>query len=451
MQESDVAVIGAGIVGIAVVSYLKKAAPTLSVVLIDRDAPMSLTSAQSGENYRNWWPHPVMKQFTDDSIDLMEEWARETDDAIQLTRRGYILASRKANVEALMAELLCGYGDDTKEIRVHDDAATPAYAAAISAAWQDAPSGVDVLTGSEAISQAFPWIDPEISTLVHIRRAGAVASQQLGQFMLELYRDHGGERLKGDVTAIDQAAGFVLSLDGGTTKLRAGQIVNAAGPFLNDIAAMVGVSLPVSNVLQQKIAFEDTEGAISRQMPFVIDLDPQEIDWSGEERALLRDEPELKWLAEQMPGAIHCRPDGGDVGRWVKLGWAFNETETDAVLEPALLDHFPEIVLRGAARLSPALKTYYGRLPRNRRHYGGFYTQTDENWPLIGPMGVAGTFVAGAMSGFGTMAACGTGALTANWVLGNELPEYAAALSPARTADSELMAALRAQNSRGML
>ena len=41
-------------------------------MLIDAGQPMGLTSAASGENYRNWWPHPVMTEFTDRSIALME-------------------------------------------------------------------------------------------------------------------------------------------------------------------------------------------------------------------------------------------------------------------------------------------------------------------------------------------------------------------------------------------
>lgn len=405
---------------------------------------MALTSAQSGENYRNWWPHPVIKRFTDRSIDLMEDWARETDNAIQMTRRGYLLATRNGETEALTAELLAGYGDEgNAQIRVHD--APGNYQPPVSADWKTAPDGVDVLRGSAFICEQFPWLDPEVRTLVHIRRAGAISGQQLGQAMLERFRAAGGKRITAELVGIDRPADFRLVLSSDPLVLKAGRIVNAAGPFLNEIAAMLGETLPVSNVLQQKIAFEDTARAIPRDMPFAIDLAPQC------ERALLGEDERLAWLAGDMPGAVHCRPDGGDGGSWVKLGWAFNEKQEAPSIEPRLFDHFPEIVLRGAARLSPALKCYYGRLPQNRAHYGGYYTQTDENWPLVGPMGVTGAFVAGAMSGFGTMAACAAGELTAAWVLGNELPDYAPVLSSARYDDAELMAVLHAQKSRGML
>ena len=84
-------------------------------------------------------------------------------------------------------------------------------------------------------------------------------------------------------------------------------------------------------------------------------------------------------------------------------------------------------------------------------HYGGYYTMTPENWPLIGPMGTPGAFVAGALSGFGTMAACATGALCAAWVCGAALPGYARVLSPARRGDAGLMVGLLAAGSRGVL
>ena len=152
-----------------------------------------------------------------------------------------------------------------------------------------------------------------------------------------------------------------------------------------------------------------------------------------------------------MPGAIHCRPDGGDDGSWIKLGWAFNETPAAATSTPALYDHFPEIVLRGAARLQPALKAYYGRLPRGTAHYGGWYTMTEENWPLIGPLDVDGAFVVGALSGFGTMAACAAGALCAAWIAGAEQPAHADPLSLRRYRDPALMKDLAAQGSKSIL
>ncbi|MCG8545951.1 MAG: FAD-dependent oxidoreductase, partial [Alphaproteobacteria bacterium] len=94
---------------------------------------------------------------------------------------------------------------------------------------------------------------------------------------------------------------------------------------------------------------------------------------------------------------------------------------------------------------------YYGALPRQMTHYGGYYTMTAENWPLIGPTGVDGAFVVGALSGFGTMAACAAGNLCAAWVAESDLPDYAADLGLARYENAALMAELAALQSKGVL
>lgn len=81
---------------------------------------------------------------------------------------------------------------------------------------------------------------------------------------------------------------------------------------------------------------------------------------------------------------------------------------------------------------------------------GGYYTMTEENWPLIGPMRTPGAFIAGALSGFGSMAACATGRLRAAWLNGSPLPDCARALSSERCTDAALMAAM-AEGGKGGL
>ena len=269
--------------------------------------------------------------------------------------------------------------------------------------------------------------------------------------MLSEYRRLDGTLRRAEVTGIARAGEFILELDAGAEEITAASIINAAGPFVSHIADLLGEALPVEHIIQQKLAFEDDAGAIGRGQAFMIDLDPQTIDWTAEEAAALASEPDLAHLTKTLPGAIHCRPVGGLNGTWVKLGWAFNQDPTTPRRDPPLDEAFPEIVLRGAARLNPALKTYYGRLPRARSHYGGYYTMTAENWPLIGPMRTPGAYMIGALSGFGTMAAPAAGELCARHVLGLALPNYASALSLERYDDEALMAELGRQASRGVL
>lgn len=414
---------------------------------------MGLTSSASGENYRNWWPHPVMTEFTDRSISLMEAIARDTGNRIHMTRRGYALATRRESPEDLIRELHAGYGADAGAIRLHERTDAAGYVPP-SPVWGDAPDGVDVLLDRALIRRSFPSFAEDVATVIHIRRAGDVSSQQLGQYMLERIREAGGRLIAGRVVGIERGARFALTIgraDGAALPLHADMVIDAAGPYLGDIAALLGESLPVATILQQKIAFPDRLGAIPRAMPFAIDLDGQRIDWTAEERAALATDPALAFLAERMPGGIHCRPDGGDGGQWIKLGWAYNATPSAPLAAPNFDPHFPEIVLRGASRLNPSLKAYYSRLPRERIHYGGYYTMTAENWPLIGPLKTAGAFVLGALSGFGTMAACAAGELCAGHIAGGPLPAYAEKLGLARYGDTVLMEALSAAASKGVL
>ena len=146
-QQVDIAVVGAGIVGIACAYYLVLSARRPKVALVDPLAPMSLTSAASGENYRNWWPHPVMTEFTDFSIDLMEAVATESDNRLHMTRRGYALATRQADPELLLRQLHEGYGPQgAANIRVHTAGAPSTYRPAVSADWRTAPDGASSIS-----------------------------------------------------------------------------------------------------------------------------------------------------------------------------------------------------------------------------------------------------------------------------------------------------------------
>ena len=457
-QTIDVAVIGASIAGISVAYYLCQSSAIKTVALVDVGQSMAFTSAQSGENYRNWWPHQTMTRFTDYSIDLMEKIARDSNNRLHLTRRGYVLATRATHTDPLINDLYRGYGQHDKDkanclIRIHSSNDHSRYQPSLSADWETAPEGVDVLQNRSLIHKFFPHYDETVTTLIHIRRAGDISSQQMGQYMLEQAKEQGLQRLSGKVVAIKKAQDFILTINSNdhTQTLHAERLVNAAGPFVNEIASMLDIQLPVQNILQQKIAFPDSKNAIPRQMPFSIDLDQQLIDWSKEEYSLLAADEESAWLINTMPGGIHCRPDGGDKGTWIKLGWAYNNTPIQANWNPSLDKHFPEIVLRGAARLNPALKIYYDQLPSRLSHYGGYYTMTEENWPLIGPIGVTNAYVIGTLSGFGTMTACGAGALCAAMMAGTYLPDYANDLGLSRYDNVDLMTQLANLSSRGIL
>ena len=134
---------------------------------------------------------------------------------------------------------------------------------------------------------------------------------------------------------------------------------------------------------------------------------------------------------------MHLRPWGDD---HLLLLWDYWHADYDVDEPPADAPSFdaelyPEVCLRGLAGFIPGLRAYVDGESERPLIDGGYYTQTPENRPLIGPGGVEGYYVNGAFAGFGLMAAEAAGELCAAHVLGNTLPSYASAFVPARYDD----------------
>ena len=240
--STSIAIVGTGIVGIATAYYLARNHGLTRITLIDHGQPMNFTSAHSGGNYRNWWPHPAMVAFTNRSIDLMEEFACDSGNRINMTHRGYVLATRKTNIDSLIAQLHAGLGDNVSRLlRTHSGSESAIYSGFDGTDWQSAPDGVDILTNQALIRKRFPWYDPRVRAIIHIRRGGDINGQQMGMYMLEYLRSVGVHRIVGEVRDVGQSGGFQLGIatKNGTTLLFADLLVNAAGPFEGTISRML--------------------------------------------------------------------------------------------------------------------------------------------------------------------------------------------------------------------
>jgi glycine/D-amino acid oxidase-like deaminating enzyme len=80
------------------------------------------------------------------------------------------------------------------------------------------------------------------------------------------------------------------------------------------------------------------------------------------------------------------------------------------------------------------MQEYFVRIPRPQLD-GGYYTKAPDNRPLVGPTSIEGSYVLGAVSGYGIMSACALGELLASYVTGGDLPEYSSTFLPARFDD----------------
>ena len=449
-RSADVVICGAGITGIAAAHFLSKAG-VKNILLLDERPPLSLTSDRSTECYRNWWPNPETLALMNHSIDLMEELADESGNVFRMNRRGYLyVTARESSVADLESAARRTSSLGAGPMRVHSSSSLY-YQASTPEGFHDAPTGADLLIGSELLHKYFPYLTKDAVAALHVRRAGWLSAQQLGMYLLESARGRGVVYESGRVTGVDVRNGQVKSI-----RLSSGErvqspiFINAAGPYFKEVGRMLNVDLPVHTELHLKAAIKDPLGVVGREAPLLIWTDPQLLPWEEAERAALAEEEETRWLTESFPSGVHTRPEGVTESQTVLMLWEYQTKVMEPSWPPHMDEQYPEIALRGLAAMLPRMKEYFDRMPRPQLD-GGYYTKTRENHPLVGPMGVEGAFMIGAVSGYGIMSACGVGDLLAAHVTGAELPPYSTAFALSRYEDSGYTKNLEVWSESGQL
>jgi glycine/D-amino acid oxidase-like deaminating enzyme len=460
---ADVVICGAGIAGIAAAYSLTVQHGLRNVVLVDERPPLSLTSDKSTECYRNWWPGPdaAMVGLVNRSIDLLEALAHESGNVFNLNRRGYLYATADA-ARVLefqhAAEQAATFG--AGPMRVHGKLTIGhalrgilpyTYHPAPSEGYENQPTGADLILDPKLIQENFPYLSEATVAVLHTRRCGWFSAQQLGMVLLERARERGAKVVAGRVDSVSLAGGRVkaIRLGNGAT-FATENFVNAAGPFVNVVGRMIGVELPVYSELHTKLAFSDYRGLVPRSAPLLIWADPQYLLWNEEERELLSESEETRWMLEEFAPGVHTRPEGPAGNTTLLMLWGYHIPPVEPVPSPTFDPSFPDVVLRGLATMIPGLKTYFDRPPKPVLD-GGYYTKTRENRPLIGPLPVPGAYVIGAFSGFGLMAAPAAGELLAAHITGSALPAYAPSFMLERYTDPGYQKLLENWGSTGQL
>jgi glycine/D-amino acid oxidase-like deaminating enzyme len=431
-ETAEVVICGAGIAGVAAAYHLAVRRGVRSVVLVDERPPLTLTSDKSAESYRNWWPGPGddMAALMNRSIDLMEDLARESDNVFLMNRRGYLFATAQP-------EQIAGYVKAAEDaaargvgpLRLHRWAGGD-YRPSPAAGYEGQPTGTDVVTDPELIRRHFPYLAEDTVALLHARRCGWFSGQQLGMYMLERAREAGVRLIEGRVDGVETAGGRVtgarVSGGGGRRMIGTPRFVNAAGPHVKAVGRLLDVEIPVFCERHAKVAFHDTQGVVPRHAPMMIWTDPVRLPWSDDEREELGQAESLRHLLEEMPAGVHGRPEGGGDSPIMLGVWTYDvepmEPRFPVEFDPA----YAEIVIRGMTRLIPGLRAYVPRLPK---HFvdGGYYTKTEENRLLSGPLPVEGAYVLGGLSGYGMMSSNGAADLLADYIAERPLPRYAPA------------------------
>jgi glycine/D-amino acid oxidase-like deaminating enzyme len=412
--------------GVAAAYHLAVRRGVTNVVLVDERAPLTLTSDKGTEAYRNWWPGPgeTMVRFMNRSIDVLEELAHESNNCFQLNRRGYVFLTASPEQIARMRDTATAISAlGAGALREHPGPSP--YVPSKPQDFDDLPTGADLVLDRMLIRQQFPFIAEDVLAMLHVRRCGWLDAAELGKWLLAQAQARGVRVRRDRVEKVTVAGGRIqtIHLRSGD-EISTGAFVIAAGPYLQQVGAMLGLDLPVFNELHGKMAFEDASGVVPRDAPLMIWNDPLYLSWTEAERRELAATDETRWLLEEFPAGVHFRPRGDIERPTLLVIWTYDTEPQEAVWPPTFGPHYPEVLLRGLARMIPGLAAYFGQ---GRRAYvdGGYYCKTRENRPLIGPLPVEGAYVIGALSGYGVMGSQAAGELLAAHVTGGNLPDYA--------------------------
>lgn len=257
-----------------------------------------------------------------------------------------------------------------------------------------------------------------------MRRAGWFSAQQLGAWMLERAKKSGLIHIVDYVTSVsvsdDSITGVGLQSGGSVS---CGAVVNTSGPMAGDIARMANLDLPLKSEVHLKVAFRDHRRVVPREAPMIIWSDPQQLEWSEEEREALAGAGRDDLLGE-MPVFCHGRPEGGEESPYFLGLWEYHNDVREPTWPIPDDTLYPEVVLRGLSTMVPGFGAYLKGLPEATVD-GGYYTKTPENRPLVGPAGPDGFYLACGYSGFGVMVAAGAADLLARHITGDDLPGYA--------------------------
>jgi sarcosine oxidase, subunit beta len=377
-ETVDVAVVGGGVIGLSVARELRLAGVD-RVVVLEREAAVGQgSSSRANGGVRAQFTTRANIEFSAWSIPELERLDAATG-LLGFHQTGYLLVT---GTEAGEQGLAAAY-QLQRSLGVAVQWLAPAEALALAPFLR--PDGLRAATfhGRDG------FLDPH--GLVAALRADA---ERLAARVLT-----GTE-----VIGIDRAPGGALDLRTGDRTVRAGQVVNAAGPAAGRVAALLGIDLPVTPV-RRNLAYVREPGGPRRLIPMCVDLD------TG---VLVR--------REASGGFVVAWSDPDDPPSW------------DTGLDPRFLER---LALRVGNRF-PLLED----LPLDPRQcWAGLYPETPDHHAVIGPAAeVPSLLHCAGFGGHGVMHAPAAGRAVAELVtLGGCRSFDLRPLRPSRFAEGDLV------------
>lgn len=317
----DVVVVGGGIVGISTAYHLAKE-ESLRVLVLEKDLLVEGSTGLSVGGFRQQFSHPANIRLSQESLRQWRDLQEEEGKAPALHRVGYLFLARNRHT---WADFLQGV-EVQRGLGVAVETLTPEE---IKKRWHFLRTD-DIEGGTFGPEDGFA--DPyEVSMVMaaRARRLGAVFEERIA------------------VTGILEKGDELLGVTTTRGEIHCGCVVNAAGPWAGEVAAMAGLRLPVAPYRRQVFM----TGACDLQpkpIPMIIDVESRHY-FRGEGMGILMGMSDL-----DEPSSFN--------------------THTD----PEFMEDVVERLLHRAPGLGSA---------EILRGWAGLYAITPDENPIIGPLG----------------------------------------------------------------
>jgi sarcosine oxidase subunit beta len=353
--HADVAIVGAGVIGLSIAFHLLLQDRKLKVVVVEKESLAgSASTAKATGGIRQQFGSEALVELSRRSIGEYRNFRTLTGVDLEFANVGYLLfsTSEHGSRELMLASLV------------------------------QAARGVKTESfGPDEIRTRWPFLEArDILTATFTPEDGHGNPYSAVMGYLSSFRAMGGTVLFGEpVVSCGVVAGRVTSVQTHRQIINTPIVVNAAGIHASKIAELLGSPLPVRAFRRQVVVLTAALSSYAR-VPFLMDSD------SG-------------WY-------LHKQNDGT-----ILLGGTDEDTHpgTAEVIDPAVTLQFIEVGMGRVPSLAESSLV---------RAYVGLRALTPDGLPILGPIPqVDGAFSACGLAGHGFMHAPAVGEALANWIL----------------------------------
>ncbi len=379
MQNADVVIIGAGIVGSSIAYHLT-AQGCRNVLVVERESAQGKGSTgKSMGGVRAQFSTPVSIQMSLYSIPFYASFEERLGSPCDYRPQGYLFCATNAKQMAYLQS------NHREQVKLGLKNARLLEGAEIAAMFPQLRSD-DIVGGSFCSTDGF--VDPYSA---------------MNGFMTAAV-DRGATLWKNiSVTGIKRDASGIASVETSRETISTRKVVNCAGAWSAEVARFAGIDLPVEPLRRMLVPSEPFD-EFPHTAPMIID----------------------------MSNGFHFRPEA----RGFLLAW--NDPEESSGFKTDFDPGFIEKILTRAADRVPC----FANLPVNpKRAWAGLYEMTPDHHPILGEApGVPGFFLANGFSGHGVMHAPATGRILSDLILSGKTDLIdASLLSFSRFAENRLI------------